>query len=48
MSLPLVTEQNLLDIRAHAEEAYPREACGLLIDDLALGRVYVPCRNNAA
>ena len=49
MSLPLVTDENLDDIRRHAEEQYPREACGLLIDDLGIGRrVYVPCRNNAA
>lgn len=49
MSLPLVTDENLVDIIKHAEEAYPREACGLLVDDLGLGRrVYIQCRNNAA
>lgn len=33
-------------IRAHAEQAYPAEACGLLIST-AGGREYVPCANLA-
>ncbi|WP_277592988.1 C40 family peptidase [Pseudomonas chlororaphis] len=39
--------QQLQDaIRAHAEQAYPAEACGLLIKTAA-GREYVPCANLA-
>lgn len=33
-------------IRAHAEQVYPAEACGLLIRGQS-GREYVPCRNAA-
>ncbi len=39
--------QKLQDqIRAHAERAYPAEACGVLIKSAA-GREYVPCANVA-
>ena len=35
------------EIRAHAEQAYPAEACGVLIKS-GTGRAYVPCTNVAA
>jgi proteasome lid subunit RPN8/RPN11 len=34
------------EIRAHAERAYPGEACGLLVKT-STGRQYVPCTNRA-
>lgn len=34
-------------IRAHAVAEYPRECCGLVVDDDELGEVYQPCRNAA-
>ena len=34
------------EIRRHAEQAFPAEACGLLIRT-GTGRIYMPCRNAA-
>lgn len=41
-----INKQLLGAIRAHAEQQYPAEACGLLIRT-ASGREYVPCANVA-
>jgi proteasome lid subunit RPN8/RPN11 len=49
----LILSRNLLDaIRAHAEQSYPEECCGVLLGQAAAGRRTVacalPCRNAAA
>ncbi|MFJ2456460.1 C40 family peptidase [Pseudomonas protegens] len=41
-----INKQLQAAIRAHAEQAYPAEACGVLIGT-AGGRQYVPCANRA-
>lgn len=42
-----INKQLQEEIRAHAELAYPAEACGVLIKT-GTGRAYVPCTNVAA
>lgn len=42
-----INQQLQAAIRAHAEQAYPDEACGVLIKT-EQGREYVPCRNQAS
>ncbi|MDD1150412.1 C40 family peptidase [Pseudomonas sp. TNT2022 ID357] len=41
-----INKQLQAAIRAHAEQAYPAEACGVLIST-TVGREYIPCRNRA-
>lgn len=47
MDLPLLPEAVEAEIRRHAENEYPREACGLVVD-IGIERVYLRCRNKAA
>ena len=41
-----ISEKLETEIRRHAEQAFPAEACGLLIRT-GSGRIYMPCRNVA-